>query len=112
MTAGMDRLPLFSMAGRSPGPLSGAASGAAVQVPAADGEWEAPMLWRRFSRRDPVLMDGASGRPPAPGRGPCSRGRRVRPAVECLEGRKLMAAITEFPIPSTDAHAGALTLGP
>ena len=41
------------------------------------------------------------------------RPQRVsRPGVECLEGRQVLSAITEFPLPTPGTSPGPLTVGP
>jgi virginiamycin B lyase len=41
-----------------------------------------------------------------------SRHRRYRPGVECLEGRQVLSAFTEFPLPVANSDPGDLTVGP
>src|SRR4029450_11984911 len=41
-----------------------------------------------------------------------SRHRRYCPTVESLEGRQLLAAFSEFPLPGANSDPGDLTVGP
>jgi virginiamycin B lyase len=45
-------------------------------------------------------------------RGDSSRNRRHRPGLECLEDRRLLSAITEFPLATADTYTSNLTVGP
>src|SRR4051812_15697213 len=76
---------------------------------------EAQMPWRRSSRVDPDRSEVSRTRHPRRGEKPSSRGRQLVPCVECLEGRRLLTAITEYPISPGDftpRDTGALTVGP
>ena len=69
-------------------------------------------MWRQRTSR--LCPDRAAdeGRPrPERVRGVASRHRRHRPCVECLEDRRLLSAITEFPLPA-GSNAPDLTVGP
>ena len=59
------------------------------------------MLRQPGSRRDSDLAEDEGRRRPERVRGDSSRHRRHRPGVECLEDRRLLSAITEFPLPAT-----------
>jgi virginiamycin B lyase len=60
---------------------------------------------------DPAWADARACPKRPRGRRTLPHRRRVRPAVECLEGRSLLAAITEFPLSSTSDLPGSLTQG-
>jgi hypothetical protein len=66
---------------------------------------------RRF-HLDPARTGDEGRRRPERVRGDSSRHRRHRPGVECLEDRRLLSAITEFPLPAGDVAPGNLTVGP
>jgi streptogramin lyase len=69
------------------------------------------MLRERSSRVDPVRA-GNEGRRRTERVPRCSsRHRRHRPGVECLEDRRLLSAITAFPLPSNGSPSD-LTIGP
>jgi streptogramin lyase len=70
------------------------------------------MLGPRNSRLDPDWAGDEGLQRPERVRGASSRHRRHRPVVECLEDRRLLSAITEFPLPAGDEPAGGLTVGP
>ena len=59
------------------------------------------MLRQRSSRLDPDRAGDEGRRRPERVRGASSRHRRHRPGVECLEDRRLLSAITEFPLPTS-----------
>ncbi len=70
------------------------------------------MLRQRSSRVDPDRT-GDRGRQRAERVGAgSSRHRRYRAGVECLEDRRLLSAITEFPLPTTSGAPGPLTVAP
>ncbi len=70
------------------------------------------MLRQRSSRVDPDRT-GDRGRQRAERVGVgSSRHRRYRAGVECLEDRRLLSAITEFPLPTPTFNPGDLTVGP
>ena len=77
---------------------------------------EGPMSGQRSTRLDPGRAGEAGRRRPERGRRSLARHRRHRPGVECLEGRQLLSAITEFPLrkplPNTGSGTGDLTVGP
>jgi virginiamycin B lyase len=87
-----------------------------VSVPTSNAsreiEEENPMIWRRLFQWDAVRA--RSARPPhaARGRELNSTRRRQRPGVEALEGRQLLAALSEFPLSSNQSAGAALTAGP
>src|SRR5258708_2001822 len=66
------------------------------------------MLRQRRSDLDPATTGDAGRRRPDRFRGDSSHHRRRRPGVECLEDRRLLSAITEFPLP-TNTTSGSLT---
>jgi virginiamycin B lyase len=68
------------------------------------------MTWRSLFRWDAVGTRGP--RPAARGRDLNATRRRQRPGVEALEGRQLLAALTEFPLSANQTAAAALTAGP
>jgi streptogramin lyase len=74
------------------------------------------MLPQRNSRLDPDRAGDHGRRRPERVRGGSSRPRRHRPGIECLEDRRLLAAITEFPLPAgtlqSDTLQSGLTAGP
>jgi streptogramin lyase len=75
------------------------------------------MLRQRGSRPDPDRAGDEGRRRPERVRGASARHRRHCPGVECLEGRQLLSAITEFPLrkplPHTSSSSpGDLTVGP
>ena len=70
------------------------------------------MLGQRSSCLDPGRTGyGGRRRPERVGEG-SSRHRRYRAGVECLEDRRLLSAITEFPLPTADSGADWITAGP
>ena len=70
------------------------------------------MLRQRSSRLDPDRTGDEPRRRPERVRGVSSCHRRYRPGVECLEDRRLLSAITEFPLPTAGFSPGDLTVGP
>src|SRR5262249_19824691 len=74
-------------------------------------EGDAEMSWRRCSLRDARRTIRAAAGADQTGDRPRSRGR-LRPAVEGLEGRQLLAAVADFPLSSNQSAAAALTAGP
>jgi streptogramin lyase len=74
-------------------------------------EEEVPMTWRRWFLWDAV---GTRRRPRPEARGSDrdATRRRQRPGVEALEGRQLLAAVTEFPLSANQTAGAALTAGP
>ena len=66
------------------------------------------MLWRQFSPVAPGRSEDWRVRHRSRVQWASSRTRRQRPKVECLEGRQLLAPITEFSLPA----GGSLTVGP
>jgi hypothetical protein len=69
---------------------------------------EEQMFGQRSSHLDPATTGDAGRRRPERARGDSSRHRRRRPGVECLEDRRLLSAITEFPLPK-NTTSGSLT---
>jgi len=71
-------------------------------------------MFQRFFAWDVVGTRGARQRRKARGRDALARGRHSRPGVESLEGRQLLAALTEFPLSSDQSisASAALTAGP
>ena len=91
--------------------------GAVVSIVSPGDGTEGPMLRQRSSHLDPARTGDEGRRRPERARGVSSRHRRHRPGVECLEDRRLLSAITVFPLPTADfgsaiPHAGDLTVGP
>jgi streptogramin lyase len=68
-----------------------------------------PMMFRQFFTWG-AMGTGAKRRHAARGRDVVSR--VLRPEVESLEGRQLLAALTQFPLSSNQSAGAALTLGP
>jgi virginiamycin B lyase len=75
-------------------------------------EGEAPMMWRRLFPWDAVGTRAARPQHGVRGRDLGATRRRQRPGVEALEGRQLLAALTEFPLSSNQSAGAALTAGP
>jgi streptogramin lyase len=97
------------------GRLATAASvgGVVVSIVSPGEGTEAEMWGQRSSRLDPDRAGDQGRRRPKKVRGDSYRHRRHRPGVECLEDRQLLAAITEFPLPTEDGFSrGSLTVGP
>ena len=61
------------------------------------------MMGQRSTSRDPDRTGDQGRRHPERVGEDTSRNRRHRPGVECLEGRQLLSAITEFPLPAADS---------
>jgi streptogramin lyase len=75
-------------------------------------EGEVPMVWRRFFPWGVLGTTAARHRPDARNRDVVATRRRRRPGVEALEGRQLLAALTEFPLNSNQSAVAQLTAGP
>ena len=73
---------------------------------------EEHMFAQRSFHLDPAGTGDEGRRRPERVRGVSSRHRRHRPGVECLEDRRLLSAITEFPLHKADFYPGSLTVGP
>jgi streptogramin lyase len=77
---------------------------------------EEQMFGQRSSHLDPARTGDVGRRRPERVRGVSSRHRRHRPGVECLEDRRLLSAVTEFPLPTNSSLSyspnAALTAGP
>jgi streptogramin lyase len=73
---------------------------------------EVQMFGQRSSHLDPARTGDEGRRRPERVRGASPRHRRRRPGVECLEDRRLLSAITEFPLPTSDGPPAGLTVGP
>jgi streptogramin lyase len=70
-------------------------------------------MWRQLgSGFDPDRAGDEGRRRPERVQGASSRHRWHRPGVECLEGRLVPSAITEFPLPTAGMFPGDLTVGP
>jgi hypothetical protein len=69
-------------------------------------------MWRRLLPWGAVGKSRARPQPAARGRDVDATRRRQRPGVEALEGRQLLAALTEFPLSSNQSAGAALTAGP
>ena len=74
--------------------------GVVVSIVSPGKGTEAEMWGQRSSRLDPDRAGDQGPRRPERVRGVSSRHRRHRPGVECLEDRRLLSAITEFPLPA------------
>ena len=61
------------------------------------------MIWRRIFAWDANVPKSARRRRAALGRDVLARGRRRRPGVEALEGRALLATLTDFPLSSNQS---------
>jgi sugar lactone lactonase YvrE len=75
-------------------------------------EGEVPMMWRRLFPLDVIGTRSARPQPAVRGRDLRATRRREQPRVEALEGRQLLAALTEFPLSSNQTAGAALTAGP
>ena len=73
---------------------------------------EASMNKQRSRRRGPGRTDGGERRRRERVGRDSSRRRRYSPAVEDLEGRQLLSAFAEYPIPLNNSDPGDLTVGP
>jgi streptogramin lyase len=77
-------------------------------------EEEVPMVWRSLFRLGVLGTRAARQWPDARRRDAVAVRRRRRPGLESLEGRQLLAAITDFPLGSNEntTATAALTVGP
>jgi virginiamycin B lyase len=75
-------------------------------------EEEVPMMWRRLFPWGAVGTKAARPQHGVRGRDLGATRRRQRPGVEALEGRQLLAALTEFPLNSNQTAVARLTAGP
>src|SRR5262245_40084241 len=70
------------------------------------------MIGQRSKRRSPARTGGQERRRRERVGGASPRHRRYCPTVECLEGRQLLSAFSEFPLPVANSYPGDLTVGP